>query len=95
MKEEKTQEEVKNELFEKYQLPPEAVDRSEKYPLAYPFAKAIFECTEPGSMEDFIAEGGNIFYLADPSEIKKQLGKTSSLFVTERTLTFLWALLSK
>ena len=75
MKEEKTWEEVKNELFEKYQLPPEAVDRSEKYPLAYPSAKAIFECTEPGSMEDFIAEGGHIFYLADPSEIKKQLGE--------------------
>lgn len=50
MKEEKTWEEVKNELFE-------------KYPLAYPSAKAIFECTEPGSMEDFIAKGGNIFYL--------------------------------
>ena len=75
MKEEKTQEEVKNEIFEKYQLPPEAVDRSEKYPLAYPFAKAVFECTEPGYMEDFIAEGGHIFYLSNPSEIKKQLGE--------------------
>ncbi len=75
MKNEKTWQEIKAELFEKYKLPPEAVDRSEKYPLAYPFAKAIFECTEPGSMEEFIAEGGNIFYLADPSEIKKQLGE--------------------
>lgn len=26
-------------------------------------------------MEEFIAEGGHIFYLADPSEIKKQLGE--------------------
>ena len=62
-------------MFKKYQLPPEAVDRSEKYPLAYPFAKAVFECTEPDYMEDFIAEGGNVFYLPDPSEIKKQLGE--------------------
>ena len=75
MKNKKTWQEIKDELFKKYQLPPEAVDRSEKYPLAYPFAKAVFECTEHGYMEDFIAEGGNVFYLPDPSEIKKQLGE--------------------
>ncbi len=75
MKNEKTWQEIKDELFEKYQLPPEAVDRSKRYPLAYPFAKAIFECIEPGTMEDYIADGGHIFYLSNTYETKNQLAE--------------------
>ena len=75
MKNEKTWQEIKDELFEKYQLPPETVERSKRHPLAFPFANAIFECIEPGTMEDYIANGGHIFYLSDTSETKKQLAE--------------------
>ena len=83
MKNEKTWQEIKDELFEKYQLPPEAVDHSKRYPLAYPFAKAIFEISDtsvklnpiPGSAYPTKAKRP-AFSVMDKSKIKSTFNLT-------------------